>query len=73
MENSLALNIRNLSVKYKVYEGILEVIPGLSLQIKKGERVGLIGEAGCGKTTVLIQRVYNRSPESARHYPEGWD
>ena len=53
MENSLALNIRNLSVKYKVYEGILEVIPGLSLQIKKGERVGLIGEAGCGKTTVL--------------------
>ena len=53
MENCLALNIRNLSVKYKVYEGILEVIPGLSLQIKKGERVGLIGEAGCGKTTVL--------------------
>jgi len=57
MENNLALDIQNLSVKYKVYEGILEVIPGLSLQIKKGERVGLIGEAGCGKTTVLKAAV----------------
>lgn len=53
MDNKLALNIRNLSVNYKVYEGVLEVIPGLSLFIKEGERVGLIGETGCGKTTVL--------------------
>ena len=54
MENKdLALKIQNLSVKYKVYEGVLEVIPGLSLHVNQAERVGLIGEAGCGKTTVL--------------------
>jgi len=54
MESSkLVLKIDNLSVRYKVYEGILEVIPGLSLQVREGERVGLIGETGCGKTTVL--------------------
>jgi peptide/nickel transport system ATP-binding protein len=53
MDEKLALNIRNLSVKYKVYEGMLEVIPGLDLKVLEGERVGLIGEAGCGKTTVL--------------------
>lgn len=52
-ENRLALNIKNLSVKYRVYEGILDVIPGLSLYVREGERVGLIGETGCGKTTVL--------------------
>ena len=53
METKLSLNIRNLSISYKVYEGVLEVIPGLSLHVDEGERVGLIGEAGCGKTTVL--------------------
>ncbi len=54
MDNrKLVLRIDNLSVQYKVYEGILEVIPGLSLQVREGERVGLIGETGCGKTTVL--------------------
>ncbi|MPL93146.1 Oligopeptide transport ATP-binding protein OppD [bioreactor metagenome] len=54
MDNrKLVLKIDNLSVQYKVYEGILEVIPGLSLEVREGERVGLIGETGCGKTTVL--------------------
>ena len=53
MEDKKVLNIKNLSVSYKVYEGVLEVIPGLSLYVRERERVGLIGEAGCGKTTVL--------------------
>lgn len=53
MEQNLVLNIRNLSVKYKVYEGVLEVIPGLNFIVRESERVGLIGEAGCGKTTLL--------------------
>lgn len=52
-KKNLALNIENLSVKYKIYEGILEVIPGLSMHVEQAERVGLIGETGCGKTTVL--------------------
>ncbi|MDO4339516.1 MAG: ABC transporter ATP-binding protein [Eubacteriales bacterium] len=47
------LKIENLSVRYRVYEGFLEVINGLSLYVREGERVGLIGETGCGKTTVL--------------------
>ena len=53
MEQNLALQIKNLTVDYQVYEGVLKVIPGLDLKVKEGERVGLIGETGCGKTTVL--------------------
>ena len=33
-KKNLALNIENLSVKYKIYEGILEVIPGLSMHVE---------------------------------------
>ncbi|MCL2392150.1 MAG: ABC transporter ATP-binding protein [Oscillospiraceae bacterium] len=53
MAEKFALQITNLSVKYKVYEGTLQVIPGLDLFVREGERVGLIGETGCGKSSIL--------------------
>lgn len=42
------LEIRGLIVRY----GINEVVRGLDMEIKKGECMGLVGESGCGKTTV---------------------
>ena len=47
------LDVRNLRVGYRVFEGLLRVLNGVSLAVKRGEHVGLIGEAGCGKTTLL--------------------
>lgn len=42
------LQIKDLKITY----GGIEVVRGLDLNIKKGECVGLVGESGCGKTTV---------------------
>jgi len=47
------LNVENLHVYFKVYEGILRVLEGVNLEVRPGEKVGLIGEAGCGKTTTM--------------------
>ena len=44
------LEIRDLHVHFRVYEGISRVLDGVSLNVRKGERVGLAGETGCGKT-----------------------
>ena len=44
----MLLQIKNLKVSY----GNVEVVRGVDLNIDKGECVGLIGESGCGKTTV---------------------
>jgi peptide/nickel transport system ATP-binding protein len=44
----MLLEIKDLKVRY----GWLEVVRGVNLAIDKGECVGLIGESGCGKTTV---------------------
>jgi peptide/nickel transport system ATP-binding protein len=47
------LELKDLHVSYKVYEGFLRVLNGIAIEIQRGERIGLIGEAGCGKTTLL--------------------
>ena len=47
------LEIKDLHVHYKVFEGKLKVLDGVNFYIKPGERVGLIGEMGCGKTTTM--------------------
>jgi len=47
------LQVKDLLVSYKVYEGLLRVLNGVNLCVREGERVGLIGETGCGKTTIL--------------------
>ena len=47
------LDIRDLYVEFKVYEGKLKVLNGVFLSVREGQRVGLVGEAGCGKTTTM--------------------
>lgn len=51
--SDIALQIENLRVHYKVYRGILKVLDGINLEVKRGEKIGLVGETGCGKTTTL--------------------
>lgn len=44
------LSIRNLKVHFYTYAGVVEAVDGISLDIYKGETLGLIGETGCGKS-----------------------
>jgi len=45
------LEIKDLHVSFKVYGGTLKVLNGVNLAMDEGEKVGLVGETGCGKTT----------------------
>lgn len=47
------LNIENLSVWYRTYRGYSKVVDQIDLYVGKGEKVGLVGESGCGKTTTM--------------------
>lgn len=50
MENVDLLKINNISV---VYSDVIQVLKGVSLNVKKGQIVSLLGSNGAGKTTTL--------------------
>jgi peptide/nickel transport system ATP-binding protein len=47
------LKIKNLSTGYEIYEGFLKVLNQINIEVYPGEKVGLVGETGCGKTTTM--------------------
>src|SRR5262249_47588295 len=51
------LDVRHLEVVYRTRAGAATVIPDLSLSVGAGEAVGLVGESGCGKSTVALSIV----------------
>ncbi|MEZ4635323.1 MAG: ABC transporter ATP-binding protein [Caldilineaceae bacterium] len=46
------LKLQDLAVAYKVRGGEIEAVQDVSLEIYRGESFGLVGESGCGKSTV---------------------
>jgi len=48
------IQIRNLRTFFYTYEGVVKALEGVSLEIKKREFFGLVGETGCGKSVLAL-------------------
>jgi len=59
------LQVRDLAVTYRTRMGDLSAVEGVSLDIQRGEIVGLVGESGCGKST-LGRALLRMIPPSGR-------
>lgn len=48
------LKIRGLTVRFYTYDGIVQALENLDLDINQKETFGLVGETGCGKTLTAL-------------------
>lgn len=48
------LQIKNLSVEFRTFDGTVKAINNLNLELEKGKTIGLVGETGAGKTTTAL-------------------
>jgi peptide/nickel transport system ATP-binding protein/oligopeptide transport system ATP-binding protein len=74
------VEVRNLTKHFPIRSGILrrtrdwcKAVDDVSITIKKGETVGLVGESGCGKTTVGLSILRLLKPTSGQILFEGTD
>ena len=53
LETPTSIEIANVSVSFKTSNGIYTAVKDISLTVKKGEIISLIGHSGCGKSTLM--------------------
>jgi peptide/nickel transport system ATP-binding protein len=64
------LEVRNLAISFGTEAGEAHVLDRVNLDIRPGEIMGLVGESGCGKTT-LARAVLGILPPNARRHEGG--
>jgi peptide/nickel transport system ATP-binding protein len=58
------LEVRDLRTYFKVMDGIVRAVDGVSFAIRPGQTLGVVGESGCGKsvTALSIMRLHDTPP-----------
>ncbi len=62
---SVLLDVRDLAVTYRTPRGLAHAVDGVDLLVPQGAMLGLVGESGCGKTT-LARALMGVLPGNAR-------
>ncbi len=57
MAESPILSLKNVAVTYQTRKGAVDAVRDVSFDIHSGENLGLVGESGCGKSTVAFSVV----------------
>jgi oligopeptide/dipeptide ABC transporter ATP-binding protein len=75
--NNNILEVKNLKMHFPIYRGIIQrvvgqvkAVDGVSMNLREREVLGLVGESGCGKTTVgrTILRLYDPTSGEIRFH-----
>src|SRR3712207_3385121 len=81
LSSEVLLDVRDLKMHFPIHEGVVvrrqvgavKAVDGISLTIKRGETLGLVGESGCGKSTAGRAILQLHKPTSGAVFYEGTD
>ena len=65
MHSPTVLDVSNLSLDYLVRQGEVKAVQDVSFQLSRGQSLGLVGESGCGKSSVA-NCLMGLLPDNAR-------
>ena len=81
-EAPILLDVRNLKMWFARQQGLMgrkvsyvRAVDDVSFYIRRGETLGLVGESGCGKTTIgrCVVRYYEPTAGEIHYYGDGSD
>ncbi|WP_072806516.1 ATP-binding cassette domain-containing protein [Rhodococcoides yunnanense] len=72
MSNPL-LSVESLVVEYPVADGVFRAVDSVSFSVDKGKTLAVVGESGCGKSTIAKSIVRLLTPTSGRIVVDGTD
>ena len=73
MEQKELLRVENLKKYFNTPAGVLHAVDDVSFSINAGETLGVVGESGCGKSTMGRAILRLHEPTSGKVFFEGKD
>ncbi len=70
---TVLLAVENLTKRFPTRHGVVRAVEDVSFAVNQGETLALVGESGCGKTTVALSLLRLISPDGGRVRFEGVD
>ena len=64
------LEISDLSLEFRTYRGPIKALSGISLNVRAGEIVGIVGKSGCGKSVTMMAAT-RLLPKGSAHITGG--
>ncbi|WP_135536098.1 ABC transporter ATP-binding protein [Halostella pelagica] len=53
-DDDALLSVRNLEARFDTEDGAVRAVDGVSLEVREGEILGIVGESGCGKSATSL-------------------
>ena len=54
MTNDPVLAVEDLKMHYSTQAGVVRAVDGVSFSVERGQSLGLVGESGCGKSSIAM-------------------